>query len=70
MIHLRTLILLLILTGCAAPKNSYKRFPEPKYKVRTHARDGVPSVAQTWWSHLWFWENWGNKKQGKSIRLR
>lgn len=45
---MRTLILLLVLTGCAAPKNSYKRFPEPKYKVRTHARDGVPSVAQTW----------------------
>lgn len=64
-------ILILLTTSCATAKDSHKHFRKPKYKVRTHARDGVPAVAQTWWSSLWFWQrNSTRPAAGRSIRLR
>lgn len=70
----RTLLLILLLpllTSCATAKDSNKHFSRPKYKVRTHARDGVPAVAQTWWSSWWFWQkNSTRSPAGRSIRLR
>jgi hypothetical protein len=63
--------LLLLVAGCAAPKDSYKSFPRPKYDVRQHARNGTPSVAQKWWKKAWFWQPMGgNNRKGKSIRIR
>lgn len=72
MMRYSTALLLLLLCSCAAPKDSYKSFPRPKYDVDTkHRRNGVPSVRQTWWSKAWFWQPMGgNKRKGKSIRIR
>lgn len=72
MMRLACILALLGLGGCAAPKDSYKCFPRPKYDVNTkHRRNGVPSVRQTWWSKAWFWQPMGgNKRKGKSIRIR
>lgn len=50
------LLALFGLAGCAAPKDSYVHFRKPKYKVRPKARNSTPGVAQTWWSHRWFWQ--------------
>lgn len=64
-------LLLPVLSSCATAKDSNKHFSKPKYKVREHARDGVPAVSQTWWSSWWFWQPLSGKRQtGKSIRLR
>lgn len=71
MMRLACILALLGLGGCAAPKDSYKNFPRPKYEVRQHARNGTPSVAQKWWKKAWFWQPMGgNKRKGKSIRIR
>jgi len=70
-ILLALLLPLLLLCSCATAKDSNKHFSRPKYKVREHARDGVPAVAQTWWSSWWFWQrNSTRKPAGSSIRLR
>lgn len=70
-LQIAPLVLLLLLASCAAPKDSYKNFPRPKYEVRTKARNGTPSVRQTWWSKGWFWQRTtGKKRTGKSIRLK
>lgn len=57
---LRAIIIIMLASlvdGCAAPKDSAKHFPRPKYHVETkRVRQGRASVAQTWWSHLWFWQ--------------
>ena len=66
-----TVLTLSLLAGCAAPKDSYKQFSQPKYKIREHARDGMPAVSQTWWKSLWFWQRTGQKsRNGSAIRLR
>lgn len=64
-------IALLCLCSCATAKDSNKHFRKAKYKVREHARDGVPAVAQTWWSHAWFWQRTSTKRgPGAPTRLR
>lgn len=52
------LLLSLALPGCAAPRDSQKHFARPKYEVSTSNRTvpGKPSVRQTWWKSLWFWQ--------------
>lgn len=62
--------LLVVLSGCAAPKDSYKSFPRPKYDVNTkHRRNGVPGVRQTWWIKAWFWQPL-TKKQRKAHTIK
>lgn len=46
------------LVACAAPLDSNKHFARPKYGMNTKdkATQGKPSVRQTWWKSLWFWQ--------------
>jgi hypothetical protein len=53
---MKWMVLAIVLAACTAPRDSASRFGERKYKVREHARDGQPSVRQTWWKRHWFWE--------------
>lgn len=55
---LLALLLALTMNGCAAPRDSQKHFARPKYEVTTTKRavGGKPSVRQTWWKSLWFWQ--------------
>lgn len=70
--HIICILCMVAFSGCAAPKDSNRSFPRPKYDVSTNTkRNGVPAVRQTWWSKAWFWQRMGgNKRKGKSIRLR
>lgn len=53
--------LVLAMAGCA-PKNSHKHFHKPKYSVTDNARNGRPSVRQTWWKSWWIWTPFNEKK--------
>ncbi len=64
-------LLMLLATGCAAPKDSHKSFPRPKYELRPNARNGTPAVTQRWWSRGWFWQpTTARKRKPKTIRLK
>ena len=62
LVALLTSIMALLITcslvACAAPMDSNTRFARPKYDIGTSTKPtpGKPSVRQTWWKSLWFWE--------------
>jgi hypothetical protein len=61
-VALLTSIMALLITcslvACAAPLDSNTHFARPKYEMshRTKPTPGKPSVRQTWWKSLWFWQ--------------
>jgi hypothetical protein len=62
LVALVTSIMALLLTcslvACAAPMDSNTHFARPKYDLGTSSKPtpGKPSVRQTWWKSLWFWQ--------------
>ena len=69
LVALLTSIMALLITctlvACAAPMDSNTRFARPKYDIGTSTKPtpGKPSVRQTWWKSLWFWEQETTKRK-------
>lgn len=55
---MRYLLIIALCAACTAPRDSAAHFARPKYDVSTSTRPvpGKPSVRQTWWKSLWFWQ--------------